>query len=277
MKYLKDSWRRWLAWLVLACVFAVACVALSNWQLSRRQEKLAQISAINNNYNKPSRPIEVVLPRGSQYREALEWTPVSITGHYVVGSALLVRNRTLNGNPGFEQIAIFVGSNGLRYVVDRGWVPTGNAHEYPDSLPLPSGGNREIVARIVAGEPNLNHGAPTGQIASIYLPEAVRIWNSGSAAGGAFDSRFYLLLQSESPAASAPLQALPAPQADEGNHLSYAMQWIAFALMGFGALGWAIRQEVIFKRMAADPTYRPKQRKRVGDDDKAAEDSILDS
>ena len=277
MNYLKDSWRRWLAWLVLACIFAIACVALSNWQLARRQQKLVEIAAISQNYNKDPLPLALVLAGDAKYQTSIEWTPVTLTGHYQRQRILLVRQRELNGNPGFEQLATFIADSGIRYLVDRGWLPTGNAHEYPDSVPMPHGGKRTIVARIVAGEPNLNRGAPAGQIASIYLPDAVGQMQPDSAAGRVFDDRFYLLLASETPSAGADLRALPAPQADEGNHLSYAMQWIAFAIMGFGALGWGIRQEIVFKRMAADPTWRPKQRRRVGDRDNQAEDAALDS
>jgi hypothetical protein len=68
---------------------------------------------------------------------------------------------------------------------------------------------------------------------------------------------------------------LSRPQLTEGNHLSYALQWIVFALMAFMALVWAVRQEIRFKKMAADPNYRPKSRKKVGDDDNAAEDLII--
>ena len=53
------------------------------------------------------------------------------------------------------------------------------------------------------------------------------------------------------------------------------MQWILFAVMAFIALVWAVRQEIRFKRMAEDPTYRPKVRKKIGDEDKQAEDTIL--
>ena len=36
---------------------------------------------------------------------------------------------------------------------------------------------------------------------------------------------------------------MPKPSLDEGNHLSYALQWVLFGLMAFGAFIWAIRNE----------------------------------
>jgi hypothetical protein len=63
---------------------------------------------------------------------------------------------------------------------------------------------------------------------------------------------------------------------DEGNHLSYAVQWILFALMGFYALFWAIRQEREYRRLERDPTYVPKslRNRKVTDGD--IEDRLLD-
>jgi hypothetical protein len=84
----------------------------------------------------------------------------------------------------------------------------------------------------------------------------------------------YLRMVSESVKVENYPLPLSRPQLDEGNHLSYALQWILFAVMGFFALGWAIRQERLARRIASDPSYVPKQRKKVGDDDKNFEDAI---
>jgi hypothetical protein len=45
--------------------------------------------------------------------------------------------------------------------------------------------------------------------------------------------------------------------------------------MAFSALAWAIRQEVIARRIKLDPNFVVKVRKKVGDADKAAEDAVL--
>jgi len=59
--------------------------------------------------------------------------------------------------------------------------------------------------------------------------------------------------------------------------LSYAVQWILFALMGFFALFWAIRQEQEYRRIEKDPDYVPRairNRKRTDGD---VEDELLDA
>jgi hypothetical protein len=82
---------------------------------------------------------------------------------------------------------------------------------------------------------------------------------------------------SESPGEPSSPQPLRKPILDEGNHLSYAVQWIMFALMGFFALFWAIRQEKEFQRMEKDPTYIPRSQQNKKRTDGDVEDELLDA
>jgi len=272
MKYLRNSWLRWLGWLTLACVFAVACVGLSEWQFNRRAEKLAAISKIEQNYNQTPVKLELLASNPNIFYQSREWRPVEVSGHYLVDQLTLVRNRPKDGQPGFLEIVPFKSDSGTVIVVERGWLPTGNRQDSPDFVPVPDARERTIIGRFRLAEPKLDRGAPSGQIPSIYLPEMKQ--RSGEKN---FYVKTYLRLVSETPGSEKYPAALAMPALDEGNHLSYAFQWLAFAVMAFGALSWAIRQEIRFKKMAADPNYRPTRRKQVGDDDNAAEDAIEDS
>ena len=51
------------------------------------------------------------------------------------------------------------------------------------------------------------------------------------------------------------------PSTDEGNHLSYALQWLLFGILGFVALYLAINKEYEFYRIQTDPNFVPKHRK----------------
>jgi hypothetical protein len=77
-----------------------------------------------------------------------------------------------------------------------------------------------------------------------------------------------LLISEAPPAADRPLAA-QRPVEDEGPHLSYALQWIAFGILAFIGLVWAVRRE---RTIAAGGTI-PKRRER----DAEVEDAILDS
>jgi cytochrome oxidase assembly protein ShyY1 len=64
---------------------------------------------------------------------------------------------------------------------------------------------------------------------------------------------------------------MPMPELNEGNHLSYAMQWILFALMALGALYWTIAQDR--RRVAGLEPRRIKLLTK--DSDAEAEDELL--
>lgn len=263
--------RRWLMWLALAIVFSVACGFLANWQLSRRAQVLQVIERIDRNFNAKPVPLANVATKTDWANIGEEFRPVTVTGQYLT-DYFLVRNRPLDGQPGFEQLVPFLCNDGRVILVNRGWLPTGNRQDLPDILGLPSTKQQTVVARIRLGEPDLNRAQPPKwQLASIDLLDARRQIGFGASK---FFTGIYLALDTEQIAVADSPRLLERPQITEGNHLSYAFQWVIFALMAFFALGWAVRQERNFKRSQNDPTYVVKTRRKVGDADKEAEDAI---
>ena len=268
MNYLRDSWKRWLAWLLLAVVFSIACGFLSNWQFNRRTEALSQMSRLAKNYD--AKPMEL---SSKHFRVQEEWLPIKLTGTFLPEQALLVRNRPFNGDPGFLELIPFRRTDGLVVAIEAGWVAADNQLAAPKNFPLPTNELQTIWGRERPNEPTLNRDAPAGQIATINLPT---FWKKTGISKTNLNSvaEFYLSMSDIPFAKNGQPRALSRPQLDEGNHLSYALQWIVFAVLAFSALAWAVLQEIRFKRIASDPNYRPKVRKQVGDEDKAAEDSL---
>ena len=90
--------------------------------------------------------------------------------------------------------------------------------------------------------------------------------------GGPVHVGAYGLIASEDPAPAVVPAPPMKPALDEGPHLSYALQWIVFAIMAFAALGWAVRQEVRIRRgeLPAEP------RRTRGPTDADIEDAQLD-
>ncbi len=268
MNYLKLSYRRWLAWLALAALFAVACALLSNWQFARRAQVLAVIKQLDANYSVSPISLSQV-----QSAENQKWMPVTLTGNYLPSLNLLVRNRSQNGNPGFEQLVPFQTESSIVFI-DRGWVPTGNHQDSPDLNPLPPTTSMQIVGHVMPSEPRLDRSAPLGQIATVSLYLAA---HELQLKPSEVQRSFYLILSDESiKTVNQPIR-LPKPELDEGNHLSYALQWILFALMAFAALVWAIRKEFEEYRIANEPGYQPRKRRvtRIGSDENA-EDRLID-
>ena len=266
--WLKESWKRWLAWLVLASLFAVACVFLSQWQFSRRAEAVARIELVQNNFDQALAPIGSLT---SPFEAKNEWRPVELEGRFLVSDAFLVRNRPFNGAAGFLQFIPFETKDGTLVAVETGWLPSGNEQDEPDLVPVPTEETVKIWGRLRPTEPKSSKDAPAGQLASV---NSSTLFEKAGLSGQTLDSVYVRLGESYRPGEALP-KVLGKPDLNEGNHLSYAMQWILFALMAFGALWWAVRQELRIRRMAADPNYRPKTRKKIGDDDKNAEDGFL--
>lgn len=266
--WLRDSWKRWIAWLVLASIFAVACVFLSQWQFSRRAEAVSRIELVQNNFNQPAIKFESL---ADTFTPLDEWRPVTLEGKFLPDSAVLVRNKPYNGVAGFLQVVPFETTSGKLVAVETGWLPSGNAQDSPDLIPLPDDQPTTVWGRFRLAEPTFDREAPAGQLATINVGSLVA--ETGISAD--IYSDFYVrLAEGYDPAAKLP-KILPMPELGEGNHLSYAMQWILFALMAFGALAWAVRQELLIRREQADPNFKRVKRAKVGDADKAAEDSAI--
>lgn len=229
------SIRRWAPWFALVVVFSIATSLLSWWQFSRREERVERINQVQANYDQAIVPYES-LDFESQLSD-LEWRPVSVSGRYLAESAVVVRNRPLSGRAGFLQLIPFELEDGRILAIERGWIPAGNPITSPAENPLPDGETRNLVLRIRAAEPSLGRGAVTGQLASITPAEF-----SGLDQDSLITSHYGRLVSENPPSNQVPM-AMPKPSLDEGNHLSYALQWVLFGLMAVAALIWAIRNE----------------------------------
>lgn len=228
--------RRWAPWLGLVIVFSIATTLLSLWQFDRREQRVEQIQQVLDNYDQTPIDFSQVEWLEVDQRFPLEWRPVRVQGEYL-GQVFLVRNRPLSGQPGFLQLAPFRLSDGRVLVIERGWLPASSTLTEPQSNPQPRSGEYELVVRLRAGEPDLGRDEAE-TLASIDLAEVANRIGSD-----VLIQDFYGRLASETPANEELPLAMPKPSLSEGNHLSYAIQWIIFGLMAFGAFIWAYRND----------------------------------
>lgn len=269
--------RRWLGYLALVVVFAIACVFLSMWQLARREETRVAIERVEINWDAEPVAIDEVLPRLEAFDPADTWQPVAVAGRYLADEQLLVRGRPYAGNPGFEVLVPFELDDGSVLVVDRGWLPVGNSQDEPDAVPAPPAGEVSIVARLKPGEPTIaGRSAPEGQVATINLPAIADLLDVPTYTAA------YGLLDSEDPAAAQRPAAYPRPAADEGPHLSYAFQWVVFGVLAFIGLFWAVRREYRLRNEDEPEEQRRAASRRAraaakGPTDAEVEDAILDA
>jgi cytochrome oxidase assembly protein ShyY1 len=236
---------RWHRSLALAVAFAIGCGLLSWWQFSRRADTAEANALIASNASAAPVPLTDLLRGATAFRSTQQWRTVEVQGTYLTGDQLLVRNRVdPNGDPGFEVLTPLLLADGSVFVLDRGWVSIGTQQDRPDSVPAAPSGTVTVLARLQQDEgPLAGRTAPSGEIPSIDLKAVAKDVGRTTYTGA------YGQVRSESPAAARAPQRIQ-PQAtgtgvDEGTHLSYAIQWIVFALLGFGALGWSIRRDLL--------------------------------
>ncbi|WP_157426165.1 SURF1 family protein [Agromyces salentinus] len=269
--------RRWAGYLALVVVFAIVCCALGMWQFARRAEARAEIARIDANYDAQAVPVQDELPELDGFDVDQRWQVVALSGRYLADEEVVVRNRPNQGGAGFEVLTPFLLDDGSVFVVDRGWVAQ-DSEARPSDYAAPPTGQVEVEARLKAGEGRINGRTSAGdEFATIDLDELAERVDQPTYTGA-----YGLLVQSGAEAADPPVAATR-PLRDEGPHLSYALQWFVFAIMGFVGLGWAARQERRARDEASGITLgesRPAPRKvnrtQRKDADADLEDGVLD-
>ncbi len=269
---------RWSGYVAVAILFAMACAMLSNWQFVRSADRDAELALVADNYEQEPVALAELVPSGEDFDETDEWRPVIIRGEYLTDDTLLVRNRPHGGTSAFEVLVPLRLEDGRIVVVDRGWVPPGRDQPEPDEIPAPPAGEVTVTGRLQPGEMPARNGrsAPDGQVPTIDLPLIAGTLGEQNLLQSA-----YILMSAEDPAAPARPNALEAPSEDPGPHLSYAIQWILFAVMGFAFIWYMIRTEIRHRREdeeIAAGTRTPAERStRRRDRDMEAEDELLDA
>ncbi len=229
----------------------------------------AELALVAENYDAAPVPVGQLIPSGTTFDASTQkWHPVILRGTYLADEQLLARNRPHGGTSAFEVLVPFRLDDGRVLLVDRGWVPPG-AGDGPDSVPAPPAGPVTVVGRLLPGESLPVSGretAPAGQVPTINLPlVAQRIPD-----GARLSTDAYVLMMSEDPAAATAPQPLEAPTEDPGPFLSYAIQWILFAVMGFVFIGYVIRTEAVRRREPAEPAPEDEDSASAADDPPAS-------
>lgn len=287
---------RWSIYVALAVAFGIACVYLAFWQFDRNSQRSAELALVEANYDADPVPVAELLPPGAELDPGDVWRPVVLEGQYEPEREVLVRNRAHGGSAAYEVLTPLRLEDGRVFIVDRGWVPPLTGEEASEVAPPPAG-DVTVIARLREGEatPASGRGAPPGQVPTINLPLIAEQTGEETILAG------YGLVASQTPApAETPLTIEP-PSEDPGPHLSYAVQWVIFGVMGFVFIFYVIRTERALAReqrdtRAADPNdpsegldedddglLRRAPRRTPGrkaprrDKDAADEDAILDA
>lgn len=236
--------RRAATLVVLAVVLSTACVLLGRWQWNRHVHRDAAIRQVEAAYDADPVPLADLLGSpDADLAGADVWHPVTVTGRYDVDATVLLRNRPVDGQPGFHVLVpLVVEGTDAVLVVDRGWVAWQEDASAQVDVPAPPPSEVTVTVRLRPGEAATDRDAPAGQVQAVAVDQVLAV--GGLSSGTVAYRSAYGSLVAEDPAPAVPLGALPAPSTDPGSHLSYAFQWWTFALGSLVGLTWMARREL---------------------------------
>jgi surfeit locus 1 family protein len=223
---------------VLAVAFVLAmcgiCVRLGFWQLDRLAQRRARNHAVEVAARMP------VLDWDSLTAEAVERQPelfidrhLRAVGSYDPSGEIVLRGRANDGSPGVHLVTPLVAPGVPRaLLVNRGWVPSPDAATV-DARPYAEPGTRTVEGVLLeiprgtkrGGEPARSTAGATSY-RRLDLDVLRRVEPRPIV-------RLYLQqLPGADSARRRPPIRVPLPPADNGPHLSYAVQWFSFAAIG---------------------------------------------
>lgn len=200
-----------LALIVIAVLVAVACVKLGFWQLGRLKEK--RIANAKLAAGMAAAPVSAPCSTIERYRKVL------LQGVYDYEHQVIVPNRSRQGSPGIHILTpLRVPGNDTAVLVNRGWIyaPDGRTADlglWREGDTLSGVGYMEIVPPRVVGKPPY----------PVAPYQAVLIGNTAGSKG--IPPR------------------IGVPVFDDGNHLSYAVQWFSFAIIALAGTFIFINQQ----------------------------------
>ena len=227
--------------MVVAAAVA-AMVALGLWQLRRLHAVRVDNARVRERLAQPVAPLGTVLPPGVD-PATVAYRRVEVSGSYDGVSEIVLRNRSLNGDPGSHALTPLRMADGRAVIVDRGWVPVDlTADEEEQSRP-PVLRPVSIVGTLFPSERKGVLGTsipPDGRLTSIPRVDVARIAKQ-------VDYEvvpLYLRLASQTPPQPGRLPVPPGPpDLSEGPHLSYAVQWFIFATIAFATYVALLRRQ----------------------------------
>jgi cytochrome oxidase assembly protein ShyY1 len=257
---------RSLALLVLALAVAVVFALLGQWQLSRASQNGHVIGGPSEHV----RPIaEVVQPEVFTPASAVGQL-VSVSGTWVEGDFLALRDRIDRGRSGYWTVGHFRTDAGDTLAVGIGWTPDRDAalaaadHWNADASALPT----DLTGRYQQGE---SPAEPTSKDPLAAEMSAAAFVNTWADPGPAYPG--YITMR---PAPSA-LQTItsPAPQVEvELNFLNlfYAAEWVLFA--GAALYIWYRLMRDLYEKEREEAEVEGGDPAAAGDDPRAGNDGL---
>ncbi|MEE8601666.1 SURF1 family protein [Euzebya tangerina] len=232
----------WIATHIAVIAIAIGLINLGLWQLDRQgevDEINAQIEAV---IDSPPVPLSAEL-----LRTPIEYQPVTVEGAFAQDADVSLSPRSRNGRPGYEVLTPFTTTDRQTVLVNRGWVPL------DDQAPRPPAGDVTIQAR-------LRQPTPARQVISdddgtVEVLGAVDLDELRPQVPDLTTGAYVEVIDEEARLAGAIPRPADPPALDSGNHVSYAMQWFAFTLIGLIGYPLLLRRRMAESKATADDQH----------------------
>lgn len=220
-------WKRWIGLVIFAVVLVSAFIRLGEWQLDRREVKQQRNAVIAAQQQAPVATFEEAF--GQPITPDRQYRRVLIEGTFDPTHQLQVRYRSNDGTTGYEVVVPLQTTTGQWVLVDRGFAPRPSAGGLPDpgTIPPPPSGVVTVEGYVMVNEPGPQDAAtPAGDSVRLIDPPTIAEWSGLPLVDG------YLSATSMTPEQEGGLVPVQLPALTLGPHMSYALQWFTFALIG---------------------------------------------
>jgi cytochrome oxidase assembly protein ShyY1 len=228
---------------LLALVVAGVCVKLGLWQLDRLHGRRDINARIRVGLAQPARPLRELL--ADHPATALGFRQVSVTGTYDTADEVILYGRTLAGENGNHVLTPLRPSDGgPLIVVDRGWVPF-EMDTPPIGAAIPPSGEVTVTGALFPPDGSGGDALTSPTVSRVDLTQLASTY-------GEDVFPMYVLLAEQTPPQPDDLpKPAPLPELTEGPHLSYALQWFAFATIALVGLVVLVRRDLKDQRRLA--------------------------
>lgn len=245
----KPWWKTFLTpgWVIAALLIVAfsyfALSTLAPWQLGKNERLEQRNEHILEAFDHDPVPLAKVVGADGALNPDDEWMRVTATGRYV-GNDVLLRLRPVDRTPAFQVLRPFELETGEILMVNRGWVPAEASTKVPDFAPAPDA--TVTLTGMLRADEGVHPSAPRFD-QGYEMVHSINPAQAAELAGVPNQPVIspYLQLLSGEPGV---LTAIPLPQLETGNHLSYGLQWIAFGLLAPAGLIYFIAAETRERR-----------------------------
>jgi len=234
--------------LIVGALAAAVCLRLGAWQVSRLHQRQAFRATVEARQRQP----EFEVTGFAAFRattlgtvDSMAYRPAVALGLFDFSRQVVVVARSVDEVPGVYVVTPLRLADGPAILVERGWVPSPDAYSVGlDSLQEPDSARvAGILLRVTASR-------------EFTVPDSTWPVRVPSADPEKLAQRYpyglvpWVLRRSDADGPAPPgLRPIPLPVIDNGPHLSYAIQWFAFAtIAAVGSVALFLRERRTGKR-----------------------------